>query len=136
MPVLGVFKQFRNAPRLFSQGDYEEIKRWYLGHGETPPDEGWLPRHGRIVPEVAAGFLYTTDSKIGFLDAFIGNPGARAREVKQAIEEILIALAEDAKQAGLTVVFGNTKHASIAEIAKTLGGVAGAEKYFVLAKVL
>jgi hypothetical protein len=88
------------------------------------------------VPEVAAGFLYRTDSKLGFFDGFVGNPLASKREVRAALRELLRELAEDAKGWGMSVVYGYTKYFSIAEIAVELGGVAAGDRFFALAKEL
>lgn len=127
----------RIAPRAYAAGDYAEVCGWYLGHGETPPLAEFLPGTGRIVPEVAAGFLYRTDAAIGFIDGFIGNPDAPAAEVAEALEKILLSLEDAARRLGMKVIYGNTRNASITRIARRLGAVVDEGKpYATIAKVI
>jgi hypothetical protein len=128
--------ELRSAPRAYAPGDYAEVCKWYVGHREAAPRAEWLPATGRIVPQVAAGFLYRTDSSLGFIDGFVSNPRAAPTEVKAALEAILKGLEADAKRLGMTVIVGNTKHAGVAELARALGGVIDKESYLVIGKVV
>lgn len=74
--------------RRYEPGDLEEMNRWYAARALALVTAGQLPTVGFIVPGVAAGFLYRTDSSLGFLDGFISNPEAPAHRRAAALLEI------------------------------------------------
>lgn len=64
------------------------MNSWCAARGLAPVDSHTLPQLGVIVPGVAAGFLYRTDSSLGFLDGFISNPAAPKEERAAALLHI------------------------------------------------
>lgn len=99
--------------RLHTENDLETLNHWYKGHGGTGIDAGCLPKIGIIVEDIAAGFLYRTDSDIAFLDNFVSNPNAKPREVYRAINFILEHLTQAAVEMGYKRMFGFTKKDSM-----------------------
>ncbi len=73
--------------------DLDELNRWLDVRGLMPVEAHALPIVGMIVPGVAAGFLYRTDSSIGFLDGFASNPEAPKETRAAALLHIGDALA-------------------------------------------
>jgi hypothetical protein len=107
--------------RLFHRPDYETISEWYKERNLPPPSESSLPATGFIVPEVAAGFLTTTDSDICFLDGYISNPKSDKTERDYALDDITDALLAIANGMGFKHVLVMTRNQSIEERARYWG---------------
>lgn len=107
--------------REFKSGDYPEICKWFKAHGLRSPDLSQLPIHGCIVPGVAAGFVYMTDSPISILDCFISNPDSDETKRDVAIDAIVINLAEHAKNKGANILITNTRIQAVRLRALDLG---------------
>lgn len=77
---------------------------------------------GMLVPDVAAGFLYLTNSGIAYLDCYVSNPEAKLKKIRAAIESItgyLIWIAKNEKKAEM--ICCNTRLRSIKRIAYRFG---------------
>lgn len=82
--------------RKVKKKDLEQIRNWYLKRGE--PDQTLvLSDIGFIVDNVAAAFLYTTNSPICMFEAYITNPETNKDERKEALDLITNKLFETAK---------------------------------------
>lgn len=86
--------------RPFIASDLSEINGWYAAHGRSGVAAHQIPETGRVVPGVAAGFLYVTDSSIGFLDGYVTNRERRLRERSAAVDEITESLLVEARELG------------------------------------
>ena len=99
--------------RPITPADYNEINKWYHQRNlEGVPSEQ-LPAYGLMVPGVAASYLVQTDSKIAFIEGFIGNPAATKTQLYFAMEDIHAGLLKAAKEFGYKKVFIFTKHPTI-----------------------
>ncbi len=107
--------------REFQSGDYPEICGWFKAHGLSCPDLSHLPVHGFIVPEIAAGFIYMTDSTISILDCFISNPHSDDKRRDMAIDLIVLNLAKHAKIKGTKILITNTRIQAVRLRALDLG---------------
>jgi len=92
--------------RAFCTADLPEVNSWYAARGRPVVPRAALPATGRIVPGVAAGFLYLTDSRLALLEGFISNPTAGLRSRARAIDQITVALLREAKRRGVVDVIG------------------------------
>jgi hypothetical protein len=67
-----------NSRAIDLDHDYETLCSWWRGHKWHPIPKSWLPKTGVIVEDgddgVCAGFLYTTDSKLGVFEYSVTNP--------------------------------------------------------------
>jgi hypothetical protein len=92
--------------RAFSHLDLDEMNDWYTQrHEPTVPVEA-LPSLGFLVPGVAAGFLYQTDSSLAFVEGLVSNPNARLCVRARALALILEGLVEAARGFGFKQVIG------------------------------
>lgn len=93
-------------PRAFSLLDLDEMNRWYERRGEAPIPASMLPRLGLIVPGVAVGFLYQTDSSVALVEGLVTNPDAKLCDRAKALQIILEELVESARVFGFKQVIG------------------------------
>lgn len=107
--------------RKFEVEDLEEINLWLNERDQRGLEEDELPMTGFIVPDVAAGFFYMTDSSLGFIENFVSNPDAKAIEVSMAVDEITETLLRCAVEMRLTKVFMMSKKNSILNRAEKHG---------------
>lgn len=98
-----------------------DVQRWAIQQGVEPPAPDILPAVGLMVPDVAAGWLYQTDSRVGFLEYFLTNPLAPLVARHTAISAIAVELIAKAKALGLARVVSMTSHRSIGRISMRLG---------------
>lgn len=95
--------------RRYEREDFNMIKEW----SSVPLTI--LPKTGLIVPNVAAGFLVSTDTNYCFLEPFIGNPKADKEERDIALFTIIDGLIDEAKRLGFDLVFGVLSHPKMIE---------------------
>lgn len=100
--------------------DMLEISQWYRDRDLQSPSST-LPKIGYIVPGLAAGFLYQTDSDFILLDGFITNPLTDKGERDIALDAITGALLEDAEMLKVKSIVVFTKHPAIEDRAKHWG---------------
>lgn len=107
--------------RPFLRSDMDEINRWYIAHGHGGVEHHQIPETGRVVPGVAAGFLYVTDSSIGFLDGYVTNRERTLRERSAAIDEITDGLLAEARELGCKQVVAICMSRGVSRRAKRFG---------------
>lgn len=112
--------------RRFRPEHLAELGRWYVARGLPAPTSGVLPRVGYIVPGLAAGFLYRTDSEIALLDGFVSNPEAPPLDRGRAISRVLEALiAEVSTGAGVSHLVGLTRVRGMERLVERAGFASG-----------
>ena len=72
--------------------DFDAISAWYLARGLPVIPATSYPLHGFVEPNIAAGFLYLTDSDIGLVEGLISNPAASKIAAARALDQILNGL--------------------------------------------
>ncbi len=118
--------------RPYSPEQYCLIEYWHTLRGIGCPPKAALPRVGVIANNLAAGFLYQTDSCFAIIDGYIANPVSDKAERDAALDAVTLALLEKAKELGFTHVKCETKLPSIGARATRLGFTcAGTFTYFV-----
>jgi hypothetical protein len=90
--------------RRYTPFDLAMVSEWFAQHKLGLPDPSLLPEFGLIVPDVACGFLYETNSKLAMMDGLIGNMHAGLHERGQAVDDIARGLVEEARNRGFTRV--------------------------------
>lgn len=89
---------------------YESVCSWWEGHGWPALPMNALPSRGFIVPDVAAGFLYSTDSCIAWMEWVVANPKANARDIYSGVKELVSTIIKEAKEDGFSLVFTAVRH--------------------------
>lgn len=120
--------------RRYNSQDFEVMCSWYVKHHMKPINESFLPAIGYIVPDVAAGFLYYTDSSVCMLEGFVTNPEAPAPNRHEALNQIIIACMDEAKVKGFQKICGFTIDDSILERATRFGFKLGPSKFSYISK--
>jgi hypothetical protein len=95
--------------------DYPEIRSWFKARGVLPPADWAFSTIGFMVPGVAAGFLYLTNSGVAEIDCYISNPAAEHR--KFALQAITEKIMVTAVQLGVKMLCCNSKLGSIEALA-------------------
>lgn len=72
--------------------DFNDIVSWYVARRLPAPEHWHFSTLGWIVPGVAAGFLYVTNSGIALVDGFITNPEASSSDRIKALKAVSNAL--------------------------------------------
>lgn len=91
--------------RRFTEDDLDEVIGWFHSRNlEMTPD--YLPPTGFIVPHVAAGFIFATDSNFVIFECFIGNPEVTKEERHLALRDIVPEMIKEAKEMGYKQAFG------------------------------
>lgn len=98
--------------RAVVEKDFEQITYWANLRGILLQD-GVFPSHGLIEPNVAAGFLYCTDSCVAVLDCYISNPESDSHSRDLALDEITKGLIKIAKSMGYTEIKCDTQLSAI-----------------------
>jgi len=96
--------------RPFTLADLAEVNSWWKARKQPVRPASYLPKYGYIQPGVAAGWLFRTDSCIGFLDDFVTNPKAPLMQRVMYLDGITRNLVATAKRVGikaLVVYTGN-----------------------------
>lgn len=96
---------------------YGEICEWFSKRNLIIPKSSMLSTNGVIVSDVAAGFLYVTDSSIAFLDYYISNPQSSDKKRAKALEIITMNLQMWAKEMEITHLMANSQIKSIQKLA-------------------
>jgi hypothetical protein len=109
--------------RTFEDGDMEAINAWLAAHRRAPVTRDALPATGIIEPGVAAGFVFRTDSSIGFIHGLVTNPDASLRARHAAIHRIMKVLVEVARGLGIRHLLTWSDNPSAVRRAVAHGGV-------------
>ena len=86
----------------------EIINEWALKRDSSPFLIHDLPEYGLIHEDVAAGFLYKTDSFVALLENFISNPNISFERRESILKRIAIELMQKAKDLGFTKIYAIT----------------------------
>lgn len=96
---------------------YDEISEWFKKRNLNVPSKDMLSSNGVIIKGIACGFLYLTDSSLGFLDFYISNPNNKDKKRAKALETITSNLIMWAKDMGVTHLMANSQINTIQKLA-------------------
>ena len=107
--------------------DYEYIDKWWVEQGFKALDKSILPMNGLggIIIEknkpIAVGYLYLTNSKMGYIDNLIADPNYKSKDRFDIIIKLIQACRQMAKELGILDIWAITKSKGILQRCKTLG---------------
>lgn len=130
--------------RPLNETDYDTIlKGWWDDWGWEPPQKDFLPDDGKggiIVGKgdeyICAGFIYTTNSKVAWVDWIVSNKEYRDDDRKEAISFLVSTLTNICKNTGHKYSYALIKHPSLIDTYKDLGYIKGDEYVGEMIKVL
>ena len=103
--------------RLLNDDDYDILVSWWNDNNFPPPPKEMLPNNGTggiiITKEgvnICAGFLYTTNSKIAWLEWVVADKNYRDKDRKQAIILLINGLCNLAQELGFKAIFTSVKN--------------------------
>jgi len=89
-----------NAIPFHADSHLSQVNDWHRARGLALVKATQLPRIGFLVPGVAVGFIYQTDSSLVLLDGFVANPALPYGQCSRALDEITGALLRAAVELG------------------------------------
>lgn len=95
--------------------DCDAINSWLEARNLQAILPEQLPSIGFIVTDVAAGFLYQTDSTVAYLETYVTNPAKKSTLRNLALDAITAKLLIKAAELGYTTVISTTKEPNIAK---------------------
>jgi len=119
--------------RPLNETDYDAILNgWWIDWGWEPPQKDFLPDNGQggvivyngDIP-ICAGFMYTTNSKVAWVDWIISNKKYRGDDRKEAILLLVDTLTNICKKTGHKYSYALIKHPSLVETYEELGYIKG-----------
>lgn len=120
--------------RALTESDYQAILvGWWNDWGWTPPQADFLPQGGTggiMVMDgdepVCAGFLYTTNSSVAWVDWIVSSKTYRKKpHRKQAIQLLIDSLTEVGKDTGHKYIYALIKNPGLIETYEKLGFIKG-----------
>jgi len=123
---------FRIEP--IKETDYDEfLVEWWESWGWQPPKRDFLPDNGtggvcvfEDTTPICAGFLYTTNSGVAWVDWVVSNREYRKKpQRQQAIGLLVETLTNIAKRTGHKYIYALIKHRGLIETYKSLGYIEG-----------
>ena len=131
--------------RALTESDYQAILvGWWNDWGWTPPQADFLPQDGTggiMVMDgdepVCAGFLYTTNSLVAWVDWIVSSKTYRKKpQRKQALQVLINSLTEVGKYTGHKYIYALIKHPGLIETYEKLGFIKGDSYTFEMIKAL
>jgi len=120
--------------RPLEQGDYDLILTgWWKDWGWEPPQRDFLPNDatsGIMVMDgempVCAGFLYTTNSRVAWVDWIISNKEYKKKPQRsEAIKLLIDTLTNVARNTDRKFVYALIKHEGLIQTYESLGYIKG-----------
>jgi hypothetical protein len=119
--------------RPLNETDYDTILvGWWKDWGWEPPQRDFLPDDGKggiIVLDgdepICAGFMYTSNSKVAWVDWIISSKEYRGEDRKEAISLLVSTLTNICKNTGHKYSYALIKHQSLIDTYKELGYIKG-----------
>ena len=96
--------------RKFQKEDHPMVCSWWKAHSWPLIPIEMLPTTGVIVDDVAAGFLYKTDSKIAWIEFIVTDPVSDKAHRSEALDKLISSLSEEAKSDGYALIFTSVEH--------------------------
>lgn len=115
---------------------YPILEGWWEGWKQTPPGPETLPATGFVVADLAAGFLYRTDSSLALIESLVANPASRAEARDAALDAVVEAIAEAAQAAGFDILLAYSSVPAVLRRAQRRGFVVISKTYTLAARSL
>lgn len=93
---------------------FGQVFRWMQAWGQ-PLSLDALPTTGFIIPGVAAGFLYRTDSSVAWIEGLVASRDVSAEIRGKALDQIVRALRAEARRSGFKILLGYTQFQAVVD---------------------
>lgn len=107
--------------RFDKQKHFNMITEWYINRKQNMLPLEYLPETGFIVPNICAGFLYKTDSKLALIENYISCPKSDKETRSNALDLVTKSLIDEAKKYDFNVIMALTKLDSVRKRAEKSG---------------
>lgn len=114
--------------RDLEKDDYPTLVGWWEAQKFPVPPEVILPSTGYMSDEMAAGYLYLTNSRIAWLEWVVADPKAPKCPRSKAIDEVVNHICNAAKITGAALVFTSANLFPFCERLRRLGFKDGDQK--------
>ena len=105
--------------------DYNTLTSWLRGHNLSVFPVSSLSQNGFMVEcdgkDIVCGFLYSTDSDMGWIECIVKNPKIDKYMAGEAISVVWVSMLDRAKEMGMRVILCVPKQKQLIEKAKQLG---------------
>jgi hypothetical protein len=101
--------------RAYTPSDYKDLEQWWKDQNWDPVPPSILPDLGFIVPGVAAGFLYTTNSTVAWMEWIVANPKKTFEIRDEALNAVLKTIESRAKELGFSTILISTSNKRLLE---------------------
>ena len=105
--------------RPYKTEDYETIRKWWKARADFDFTEGILPLTAFVSytedTDVAAAFMYLTDTDLAILTWIVGNPDISFELRDEGIRDAIKSCVELADNAGVKVICGMTSHEGLCQ---------------------
>lgn len=99
--------------RTYEKKDYETLCKWWDAWKWPSIPEKFLSDIGIISNDTAAGFLYTTNSAIAWIEWLVSDPLVPATRRSDAVDEVIMMLTEIAVARDFKAIFTSTNKDSL-----------------------
>lgn len=96
--------------RRFQESDYKTICSWWKEHEWPLIPLSFLPKTGIIVDDCAAGFLYSTDSGLCWLEFVVVDKNSDKEKRRKALDVLILEASALAKTMGFSAMFSSLSH--------------------------
>jgi hypothetical protein len=93
-----------------------EVRKWLTKHNFPLPPENILPTTGFIIEDLACGFLYSSNSRLGWIEWVFSNPEKTQSERSEALDILFLLLETTAKELKIEVLFSSSKISAYSDI--------------------
>lgn len=105
--------------RRYTDLDYESVMKWFDSWGMKRIHRNVLSTYGFIIPNVAASWIYTTNSDLCYIENLIRNK--EVKNCQKEIELLLDTCIKAAKSMGYKFIMANTENKSVLKHSVKLG---------------
>ena len=111
--------------RVLKESDWNTLVSWWLAWKDwgNHPSKEMLPQNGTggfmiesDGEDIVSGFLYLTNSKVGWIEWVVSNPNYKGDNKKEAIELLIHSLENIAKQQGCEIILSIGRNKSLIKI--------------------
>jgi hypothetical protein len=129
--------------RKLTESDWDLLVKWwgmYLEWKQHPtkdmlPDNGtggFIVEKGKI--PIVAGFLYTTNSKVGWMEWIVSDKNYKNKDKKDAIELLITGMEHVARDSGCKIILSIGRNKNLINSHKQLGYMVDSKPSYEIAK--
>lgn len=96
--------------RPYTSSEYPLICSWWQARDWPIISPECLPKHGILVGNYCAGFVYTTDSSLAWIEWIVSNPATDSKERNQAMDILIDSLIGKCRLLGARYIFTSVSH--------------------------